>query len=194
MCWLNEWGFWVGRYSTSAQRMEDLHQLQFPEELRDCYGQVVQWPPPANMCDSDSECECECQDQPGEPFRPCRGEAGWGDCYANYYFTVDYVTPEPVRARRARLMFSQVHQEPLTASLHTCLDRGSLLVTNSSSCRNATAAEVQEFEQSTAASDGVRFDFYLSHGREEESTYVFLAPFELRVTGRVKPCMPPTAE
>lgn len=196
LCWLNDQQRNVDKASTAADRMGDLHQLHFPQELKDRQGCIVQWPPPANMCESDSKCECECQGRADDDIGPGRGEAGWGDGrYPYHEFVVDYVTPERLRGIKAQNPHSCVHVEPFRVCMYACrgVYNDSLLVTTSNSCREATAAAVDEFEWPSAATDDSRVDFYLSHRREQARTYVFLAPFELRLIGRIKPCTPPTA-
>lgn len=61
-----------------------------------------------------------------------------------------------------------------------------LLVTSDAGYSKATAAELQEYENSTAAADADRFDALLSSYPHTSPVYVFLDPHPLCVTGRCK--------
>lgn len=125
---------------------------------------------------------------------PRRGTAGWGDEHGGdeFSFRVDYNVPATLREQRVQgRMWGQL-EEPRGVSVFVGYDK--LLATTDSSCRDATAAEVQQFVSSTDAADGDRFDIYLSHHMGGVcNMYVFLGPTEGRLTGQLKATTPPAA-
>jgi hypothetical protein len=177
----------VTKYSTTEEKMCDLHILKFPRQLKNEQGGRILWPP-----------------QAVDPLRgiyssywqPGRGVYGWGgDVYG---FDVGMALPEELQGHKSLLGLPLCHDDlAYLSNAPEVFDktvRHSLLVKTRSSCRKATAAEVEYFTHSTAQDDVGRFDVYLSHGQDLECTcdaYVFLAPTEQRLTGQVKPAAAP---
>jgi hypothetical protein len=168
--------------------MDDLEELLLFDAIRDMRGEAVEWPPRecCFQCYPDSECECECKGKPEQPWHPGRGACGWDDDEYGFYAT--YVKPQEVLKRRAESKFPYSRTgEPWRVYLTNRFGDNPLLVKDASSCREATPADVEEFSSSTAEDDVSKFDIYLSLGADSADIYVFLAPYEQRLTGQVKP-------
>lgn len=179
------------KYCTAPELMSELSEVTF-EDLG------VEWPPTNH--DEDSEvgdgASSGSQGQPGRGT--CgRGKWGWGRIgVSGSQYTYGWVK------RLDELGFHAEYDLPPGAPRNRCgmeggqvwvctTDSSSLLVTSDSSCRDTTAEELEEFLSSKAASDGDRFDIYLSCGREEVELYGLLAPSTQRLTGQLRCLSPP---